>query len=46
MIEQWQPWWDVVILLVGFGITSMLLKACEMRTRKPKGAARNDRLQG
>ena len=40
MFEQWQPWWDVVILLVGFGITSMVLKAYEMRTRKPKGATR------
>lgn len=45
MFEQWQPWWDVVILLVGFGITSMVLKAYEMRTRKLKGATRNDRLQ-
>lgn len=44
MIEQWQPWWDVAILLVGFGITSMLLKVYEMRTRKRKGATRNDRL--
>lgn len=40
MFEQWQPWWDVVILLVGFGITSMLLKVYEMRTRKLKGATK------
>jgi len=40
MFEQWQPCWDIALLIIGVGFWWAMCSLYERFTTKPKGATR------
>jgi len=43
MFEQWQPWWDIVLLITSVGFWWYMCTLYERFKTKPRGATKNAR---